>query len=795
MRLRVLLVPLGLLSTLTATVIACGSNGDDSSFPDGPPTSSGEAGSDPNDPHFGEEPDAETSDGGACAAGSVCEGGGVCIAGSCCAAGKACGDVCCAGAAVCSFGACVTPGAACSESSDCADGSYCEFSLGSTAGKDGGAGDGGPGDGGVCVGAQSREGKCLPKPPLCAPGGSQINDAGALVCLNACEYRPPVATSLTPVTKYTWGGEVTTPFASDVMMTPIVVELDDDDCDGKVTARDIPDIVFSTFSSGAYRSSGVLHAISILENKVVEKSWTVTGINPTRQLAGGNIDGVSGSEIVGCFIDGSVKAIKADGTTLWSTPSTACYMPSIADLDQDGTPEVIVEGGILDGKTGALKHTWEKALQGPPVVSDIDGDGKLDIVTGPQAFHGDGKIFVDTGIGATSSFEGTSDWKFPGAAIADFDRDGKPEIVVMHNLSHTLSVWRYDAAAPNKFVTVRADVDINGALSPALCASGTWGNTHGGGPPTVADFDGDGTPDIALAGGVGYAVIDGKKLVDPTVPAANAVLWSKRTTDCSSAQTGSTVFDFDGDGKAEVVYSDERFLRIYEGRTGNVLFETCNTTATLIENPIVADVDNDGQADIVVASNAYNSSCADDGSKRYSGIRVFGDAAGKWVRTRRVWNEHAYHITNVEEDGTIPTVEKANITSSGLNNFRQNKQPGGEFAAPDLVVSVAPRCPGPTAVVATVRNLGEAIVPAGIDVAIFKGTPPAGTQFGATKTTRALYPAESEDLTFVFGAGDADARTGAVPVYASVTPPASVHECRADNNTSPPVAMTCGGPK
>ena len=75
--------------------------------------------------------------------------------------------------------------------------------------------------------------------------------------------------------------------------------------------------------------------------------------------------------------------------------------------------------------------------------------------------------------------------------------------------------------------------------------------------------------------------------------------------------------------------------------------------------------------------------CDDGAANAQAGVRVFGDAAGNWVRTRRVWNQHAYHITNVDEDGTIPAIESPNWTQPGLNNFRQNKQPGSEFAAPE----------------------------------------------------------------------------------------------------------------
>src|SRR5262249_40575706 len=157
--------------------------------------------------------------------------------------------------------------------------------------------------------------------------------------------------------KYAWGGQLTSPFATDVMMTPIVIELDDDDCDGKVTEKDIPEIVFATFSNGSYSGDGVLHAISIVNGAIVEK-WSVAGVvNPTMQLAAGDFDGQPGNEVVACGLDGHVYAFRGtDGSTLWTSPSAlTCFMPSIADLNGDGKAEVIVEGAILDGATGSVK--------------------------------------------------------------------------------------------------------------------------------------------------------------------------------------------------------------------------------------------------------------------------------------------------------------------------------------------------------------------------------------------------------------------------------------------------------
>ncbi len=154
-------------------------------------------------------------------------------------------------------------------------------------------------------------------------------------------------------------------------------------------------------------------------------------------------------------------------------------------------------------------------------------------------------------------------------------------------------------------------------------------------------------------------------------------LWTYYPTDdCSSASTGSTIFDFTGDGRPEALYSDEQKLRIFNGPDGTVLFETCNTTGTLQEYPLVVDVDNDGHADIVVVSNAYaigDSYIAcqevDGGPMGSSGVRVFSDANMSWVRTRAIWNEHPYHITNVNDDGTIPAKELPELDPAGARQL------------------------------------------------------------------------------------------------------------------------------
>jgi DNA-binding beta-propeller fold protein YncE len=107
-----------------------------------------------------------------------------------------------------------------------------------------------------------------------------------------------------------------------------------------------------------------------------------------------------------------------------------------------------------------------------------------------------------------------------------------------------------------------------------------------GGPPTIADFDGDGGPEIGVAGDRHYVVFDGD----------GSILWQQPTQDLSSGFTGSAAFDFQGDGRAEVVYADETALRVYNGANGAVLFSTPHSSITGYELSVVADVDADGAA-------------------------------------------------------------------------------------------------------------------------------------------------------------------------------------------------------
>jgi len=112
--------------------------------------------------------------------------------------------------------------------------------------------------------------------------------------------------------------------------------------------------------------------------------------------------------------------------------------------------------------------------------------------------------------------------------------------------------------------------------------------------------------------------------------------WKRNSDDNSSKVTSSSVFDFNGDGAAEAIYNDECDFRVYDGTSGELLFSQPSRSRTGIENPVVADVDNDGNAEVVTGMNtAATNRCDDDPPNTSSGpngLRVWGDPTDTWYR-------------------------------------------------------------------------------------------------------------------------------------------------------------------
>jgi choice-of-anchor A domain-containing protein len=451
---------------------------------------------------------------------------------------------------------------------------------------------------------------------------------------------PALAEPLAPFAmeqKWHWNSSDFMPEYNQVMSTPAVVQLNDDNGDGIIDNRDIADVVVITFKNGDY-SRGIVRALS----------------------------GVDGSELW----DYSQGVIKADST----------YSPAAADFDGDGIVEIVVasrwpnESGnsiisVIDNQ-GVVKKQIAKAnasdreTVGNIDIADINNDGSLEFTLGNAVYN------YDTGV----LFEVNAGWS-PSSIMFDSNNDGTQEVFARGQLhdNNGAVLWEYGQESELWFSSI-ADIDSDGqpeviltvpyAISStdksrivALEANGnvkweveTETANRGSGAQAVSNFLGSNKIGVVYAGYLSVNMYDKD----------GQLVWYVPNKD-SSGRIGVSAYDFNGDGIDEVIVQNHLTVRVLKGLNGEVLSTVANSTASLWEYPIVVDLAGDNNAELITVSNNHDS--------RYNinnGVTVYGaaDNSKPWKNATRIWNQHSYHQTNINQNGTVPTVE----LPSWLNN-------------------------------------------------------------------------------------------------------------------------------
>ena len=578
-----------------------------------------------------------------------------------------------------------------------------------------------------------------------------------------CELRPEAVT-FEPTVEWHWDGWSLDDRYRHVQSTPAVADVD---------ADGLPEVVTVAYRAGTTHSNMLimLNGEDGSENLMIEES--TYNVKWGTGAALGNLDADAELEIVFMTEERDLVVIEHDGAEKWTADISGGGgqgYPAIANLDADPEPEVVIGGKWFDNDGTLMQDKGWIGCNGEwciSAVADMNQDGRLDIVSGNKVYNADGTLFWEN----TNAPDGF-------VAVADMTLDGKPDVVSISNGN----------------ARVLNGVDGTIVFGPVAIPGGGRG-----GAPTVADFDGDGRPEFAAAGQGNYAVYDLDCVGDP-VPfpscEANGILWSLAVQDLSSSVTGSSVFDFEGDGKAEVVYNDECHLYILSGEDGTPLLEMENSSRTAAEYPLIVDVDADGNSEFIVPAN--DDQIVRDGCDVGThGLLAFGDTNDKWVRTRQVWNQHTYHVTNVEASGAIPAQEQDSWAGNGLNNYRQNVQGEGVFNAADLSVAGlsvnTSSCPSAITIQAQIANTGSLGVHAGVPVGFYEGILGNGALLGFESTTVALLPGQSETLFMAFTPEGGD--IGPWDFYVTVDDEAAglslALECGEDNNEGSVGAAQC----
>jgi len=517
------------------------------------------------------------------------------------------------------------------------------------------------GDGVSNVGETSTNGQnpCIPSNSAnaCDADGDSVSDAddrcpntplGTIVnsigceTTSVCQYTPPTTTVFTP--SLVWSG-----INLDGRETALI---------GDVTGDGVTDVVADNYINTIYVLNG--------QTGATQYAIPVGTMNQNHSAnAIGDVDSDGYGEIFTLLADRTWVRLDFDGTA-WTQQAAGGlaalagnnkYVPGLADFDGDGVVELFSGSQI-----------WRTAFDGTPAdllatgginYADLGGAVAIDML--PDAACADcqglelvmtGRVFSVNLATATITMVRSAS-TLPGAAlamratsVADMDGDGDYDIVFPYLAAGQTRVVIWDGQTN----TTMLNYQLN-TIYPR------------GGRINIADFDGDGELEMGLHFGGQGIVSQGNApgqygIVDDIINSpGGAMLWVIGTNDYSGI-TGSTVFDFDGDGIYEVVYRDQTSLRILNGRDGFVKYMTPCTSGTRWEYPVVADVNDDGETNLICT-------CRD------VGLSAFASANDPWIPSRGVWNQHGYNVTNVNDDLTIPMVPNSNITTSNglLNNF------------------------------------------------------------------------------------------------------------------------------
>ncbi|MFP2928654.1 FG-GAP-like repeat-containing protein [Pyxidicoccus sp. 3LG] len=305
------------------------------------------------------------------------------------------------------------------------------------------------------------------------------------------------------------------------------------------------------------------------------------------------------------------------------------------DFDGDGHADIVaVEAGRLRTYLGRGDGHFEDGIDAPIpftanrlVVTDMDADGQQDVLL---AHRDAGLVTLWRGMGQGSVIPAAAlaTGRAPlDVAVADLDGDGTRELLVAESGDNAVSVYAVpaapyidDAFAPRCPMVLRDGLAPGAAPAPLKLHSIRVGTRA----VTVADFDGNGYDDLALAPPGG-----GVELV---MAQQNGTL---RTVDTlqDGAASQLAAGDFNGDGRPDLALytgdsSDSR-LQLWwnKGQGDFVEYRDYGHSERDGAGLLAADFDGDGYVDVAATRRT---SCT------LAGVLLKNDGAGGLTRTTLV---------------------------------------------------------------------------------------------------------------------------------------------------------------
>jgi hypothetical protein len=322
----------------------------------------------------------------------------------------------------------------------------------------------------------------------------------------------------------------------------------------------------------------------------------------------------------------------------------------IAVNSNDNTVSVLLNAAAVGAGGAAFAAQQTLAVGTNPfgvVVADFNGDGKPDLAVANSSDKTVSVLLNTTPAGsgvvsfiAQQTFAaGASDFYL---AAADVNGDGRPDLVVANSGDNTVSVLLNTTPAGTQLPTFAAQKTFTVGIQPYAVA--------------VGDVNGDGRPDLVVANHGGASV---SVLLDTTAAGATTPTFAPQQTFATGSGPDSVaVADYNGDGRPDVAVTNANdktvsvLLDTTAAGAGAASFAGQQTFAVGTDPFSVAagDFDGDGRPDLVVgnfldktASVLLNTTAAGAGTPSFATQQTFATGT----------NPYSVAVGDFNEDGHI----------------------------------------------------------------------------------------------------------------------------------------------
>jgi gliding motility-associated-like protein len=359
--------------------------------------------------------------------------------------------------------------------------------------------------------------------------------------------------------------------------------------------------------------------------KIYAQAPTVTSFSPARGPVGTlvTIDGSGFSAIA----DSNVVNFGATHATV--TTATATQLSVIVPVGATYKPFTISNKvtRLIGHSTLPFNTTYSPAstdVEAPlrllpdtgasdVILGDIDGDGKTDIIAINPTLQ---TLMIFRNISSSGTIDSKSfappviyptGLQAGFVAIDDIDGDGRLDIVLI-NGSYSYALNGYNTltlllnqSTPGHIQLSAASVPVN----PAMPGGGSFLKLlPGNNCVRIADFDGDGKPDLAVLNNAGYISI----YRNIYGAGSSAILAAPVTFAVGAGPISMVIGDLDGDGRPDIVTTNYTgasmtVLRNASAAGGFTAASFQRTDFSLGYTPLaasLADVDGDGKLDVII---------------------------------------------------------------------------------------------------------------------------------------------------------------------------------------------------